>query len=305
MKATMCEVLVLAEKNGYAIGAFNTPNLECLLAVLHNAERMDVPVIISHAQLHEPVAHLDEIGPVMAVLAEKARVPVCVHLDHGESLDYLKHALDLGFTSVMYDGSLLSYEENVENTKKVMRMAEKAGASVEAEIGVMAGRESEANPTGENSERFYTDPALAKRFADETKIHALACSFGTVHGIYKEKPRIDFDRIEKIRTLTGLPLVMHGGSGVSPQDYREAIRRGVRKINYYTYMSRAAVQAVRDFLSDETVIFYHDAAMAAQKAMEEDVYKAMGIFYERNHTVLESKRHCVGLTKSGEEKSEF
>lgn len=281
MLVTLNEVLKMAEAEKYAVGAFNTPNLECLLAVLHNAEKMQVPVIISHAQLHEDIAPLSDIGPVMIAMAKEAKVPVCVHLDHGETLDYLQKALDMGFTSIMYDGSLLSYEENVANTKKTVEMAAKVGASVEAEIGILGGRESGAKQSEQKAEDMYTDPELAKRFVEDTGIDALACSFGTAHGIYKVKPKLDFERIEKIRSLTKIPLVMHGGSGVSPEDYKEAISKGVRKINYYSYMSNAGVKAAKELLENENVTFFHEIAIKAEEAMEKDVHKAMKVFY--NH----------------------
>lgn len=279
MLATLNEVMKTAEENNYAAGAFNTPNFECLLAVLHSAEKLNVPVIISHAQLHENVAPLADIGPVMVYMAEKARVPVCVHLDHGETLSYLQEALNMGFTSIMYDGSLLSYEENVANTKKAAAMAAEKGASVEAEIGVMGGKESQENGQ-KNAEDLYTDPELAARFVAETGIDALAASFGTAHGIYKVKPKLDFERIENIKKLTGVPLVMHGGSGVSPEDYKTAISKGVRKINYYTYMSKAGTKAAEELMKTD-ITYYHDIADAAMKAMEEDVLKAMKVFYNR------------------------
>lgn len=221
------------------------------------------------------------IGPIMIEMAKRAKVPVCVHLDHGESLDYLQKALDMGFTSIMYDGSMLPYDENVENTRKAVEMAKKTGASVEAEIGIMGGREAGAKSGEQKAEDLYTDPEVAKRFAEDTGIDALACSFGTAHGIYKVKPKLDFERIEKIKSLTSLPLVMHGGSGVSPEDYKKAIERGVRKINYYSYMSNAGTKAAKEMLAREEVTFYHDIAMTAQKAMEADVAKAMDVFYGR------------------------
>ncbi len=279
MLATLKEVLKMAEENNYAVGAFNTPNFECLLAVIRNAEEMDVPVVISHAELHEEIAPLKDIGPVMLYMAKEAKVPVCVHLDHGETLGYLQQALDMGFTSIMYDGSLLSYEENVENTKKAAAMAAKTGASVEAELGVLGGREAGAGSAGQKAENLYTDPEMAKRFVEDTRIDALACSFGTAHGIYKVKPKLDFERIGRIKALVKIPLVMHGGSGVSPEDYRRAISKGIRKINYYSYMSNAGTKAVKNLLDTQEVTFFHDLAYAAQKAMKEDIQKAMDVFY--------------------------
>lgn len=281
MLVTLRDVLEIAEKKNFAVGAFNTPNLECLLAVLHNAEEQRIPIIISHAELHEDIAPLEDIGPIMLCKAKASSVPVCVHLDHGENLSYLEKALDMGFTSVMYDGSLLSYEDNVANTRKAVEMASRTGASVEAELGVLGGREAGAagTDTEEKAEDLYTDPHMARAFVKETGIDALAASFGTAHGIYKVQPNIDFERIGRIRELTGIPLVMHGGSGVSPEDYRTAIRRGVRKINYYSYMSNAGMKAARELLAGKEHAFYHDVAFAAQMAMKEDTMKAMKVFY--------------------------
>ena len=304
MLINLKEILTIADHDNIAIGAFNTPNLECINAVIDAAERLNVPVIISHAELHEDVAPLAKIGPVMVQAAKAAKVPVCVHLDHCETLDYMKQALELGFTGVMYDGSTLSYEENLENTKKAVEIASKYNCGVEAELGAMAAREGgEAAVSGQTAVGegvravaaagkamagkgrpfaptgpVYTDPDEAVEFCKETQIDALAPSFGTAHGIYKNKPILDFERVKEISIRTRLPLVMHGGSGVSPEDYRKGIECGLRKINYYSYMAKAGTQAVIDKLQAGNVLFFHDLALAAQKAMEEDVEKAMRVF---------------------------
>jgi len=275
MLVNLVEILKLAEEKKCAVGAFNTPNLECLNAVLGAAERLNVPVIIAHAELHEPVSPLTAIGPVMVEAAKKARVPVCVHLDHCETLSYMQQALDIGFTGVMYDGSLLPYEENLANTKKAVAMAKAYNCGVEAELGSLASREGGASA---GSGPVYTDPDQAAVFCRETGIDALAPSFGTAHGIYKSKPVLDLDRVKIISEKTGLPLVMHGGSGVSAEDYRTGIQNGLRKINYYSYMSRAGVHAVKEMLEKEEVTFFHDLALAAQHAMEADAEKAMRVF---------------------------
>ena len=276
MLITLNEIMAIAKEKNCAIGAFNTPNLECINAVLDAAEKLDVPVILSHAELHEDVAPLEVIGPVMVLAAKNAKVPVCVHLDHCETLSYMEKALKIGFTGVMYDGSVLTYEENVANTQKAVEMAKKYGANVEAEIGQLASREggTEENAAGP----VYTDPDLAAKFCAETGIDALAPSFGTAHGIYKSKPVLDLDRVKTIADKTGLPLVMHGGSGVSDDDYRIAIANGIHKINYYSYMAKAGVSAVQAMLAGEDVTFFHDLALRAQKAMEENVSRAMIVF---------------------------
>ena len=275
MLVNLVDILKIAEEKKCAVGAFNTPNLECVVTVLEAAEKLQVPVILSHAELREAVAPLKTIGPVMLQAAKNAGVPVCVHLDHCSTLSYLQQALDIGFTGVMYDGSTLPYEENLANTKRAVTMAKSYYCGVEAELGALASREGgEANASGP----VYTDPDEAVIFCRETGIDALVPSFGTAHGIYKSKPVLDLMRVKIIAEKTGLPLVMHGGSGVSPEDYRTGIRYGLRKINYYSYMSKAGTQAVRDLLEKEDVTFFHDLALAAEKAMEVDVEKAMRIF---------------------------
>ena len=274
MLVNLKEILAIAEERKCAVGAFNTPNLECLIAVIDAAEKLGTPVIISHAELHENISPLEKIGPVMVQAAEKAGVPVCVQLDHGETLDYIERSLEIGFTGIMYDGSLLPYEENLMNTKKAVAMARSFNAGVEAELGAMPSREGGEAASGP----VYTDPVQAEKFCRETGIDALAPSFGTAHGIYKAKPMLDFERVRVISEKTGLPLVMHGGSGVSEDDFRRAIKAGIRKINYYTYMSNAGSRAVRELLAKEDVTFFHDLAFAAQKAMQADAEKAMIVF---------------------------
>ena len=164
----------------------------------------------------------------------------------------------------------LENEENIANTKKAVAMAKEYGASVEAEIGSMGARES----GGEGGASIYTDPDMAVRFVKETGIDALACAFGTAHGFYKDAPKLDFERLSKIYSMIDVPIVMHGGSGVSEDDYREVIRRGVRKINYYTYMAKAGAAAV----SNKEYAQFHDVLLDAEKAMREDVKKAMTVF---------------------------
>ncbi len=275
MLVSLKEILKYADAKKCAIGAFNTPNLSSIKAVITAAEEKKEPVILMHAQVHEEMGLcvMEEIAPVMLFMADRASVPVCVHLDHGTDLDYIKKGLDLGFTSVMYDGSELENKVNIANTSMTVEIAERYGASVEAEIGSMGKRESENGETA--NESIYTDPDTAKRLVEETGIDALACAFGTAHGIYLKKPKLDFERLEQIRQKVCVPLVMHGGSGVSEEDYRKVIKLGIRKINYYTYMSKAGGTAVEN-LQDRT--FFHDIEMAAVNGMKEDVKKAISVF---------------------------
>lgn len=284
MLATLNDVMKIAEEKKIAVGSFNTPNLEALQAVIEAAEELDLPVIIQFAQCHEPWIPLAMIGPIMVNAAKKSKVPVCVHLDHGETLEYLQQALDMGFTAIMYDGSTLSYEENLENTKRAVAMAAKTGASVEAELGSMGRRESGAgDDSGENDDtKIYTDPHQAKVFVEETGIDALACSFGTTHGIYLTQPKLDFDVVKNVRALTEqIPIVMHGGSGVSREDYRKAIEAGTRKINYFTYMDRSGGNAAAEYVNsvkEGEPLFFSSVSMAARVAMKENVKAAMKMF---------------------------
>lgn len=291
MLVTLKEIMKLAEEKQIAVGAFNTPNLEALQAILGAAEETDLPVIIQFAQCHEPWIPLELIGPIMVDAAKKAAVPVCVHLDHGETLEYLQKALDLGFTGIMYDGSTLSYEENLANTKQAVEMAAKTGASVEAELGSMGRRESGAGDgTGASDEtKIYTDPEQAASFVKETGIDALACSFGTTHGIYLTEPKLDFDVVKRVRELTGnMPVVMHGGSGVSREDYGKSIRAGVRKVNYFTYMDKAGGSGALEYLQsvkEKEPVFFSSLSMAGRDAMKADVKRAMEMFALAEETV--------------------
>lgn len=306
MLVTLKQILNLCEARRCAVGSFNTPNLESVLAVIDAAEELKVPVIIQHAEVHEEIIPIEVIGPIMLDLAKKARVPVCVHLDHGENLDYVCKALQLGFTSVMYDGSMQPFEENMANTKMAVSFAAQTGASVEAEIGSMGKRETGAGSAqdGPDPEKIYTDPEQAKAFAEATGIDALACSFGTTHGVYITKPKLDFDVVKNVRKKINIPVVMHGGSGVSREEFRRAIESGVRKINYYTYMAMAGGEEIAGQfqmgcipvekdgkhykycyslveMGKDAPIMYHDIVQWGTRAMKKNCKKAMEIFAMR------------------------
>ncbi len=286
MLVTLREILKIAEEKKCAVGSFNTPNTASIMAVIEAAKELNVPVILMHAQVHEPLAPLSIIGPAMLGAAQNASVPVCVHLDHGETVDYVKKAIDLGFTGVMFDGSLLPYEKNAADTKAVVEYAHKAGVSVEAEIGVLGKRET-GLPENENQEapkEVYTNPDDAAVFAEETGIDALACSFGTAHGLYLKKPKLDFSVLDRVREKINLPLVMHGGSGVSQEDYKTVISKGIRKVNYYTYMGKAGGEHVQELIKENLErkpplpVYFHDLEFAAKEAMKENAKTALEVF---------------------------
>ena len=284
MLVTLKEILQIAENRKIAVGAFNAANLESLQANVAAAEELKVPMILQFAQCHEEWIPLKLIGPLMVDFAQKASVPVCVHLDHGETLDYLQQALEIGFTGIMYDGSTLPYGENLANTQEAVRMAVDYGAGVEAELGSMGRRESGAGDGSgaEDETKIYTDPEQARDFVEQTGIDALACSFGTTHGIYLKQPKLDFDVVRRVRELTGnIPVVMHGGSGVSNEDFHRAIEAGVRKINYFTYMDKAGGNAAAQYLGslkEGEPIFFSSVLAAAREGMKENVKTAMKVF---------------------------
>lgn len=273
MLVTLKNILAIAEAKKMAVGSFNTPDSCSLDAVLGAAEALGQPVILMHAQVHEEMGlcRMEDIAPMMLDAADRASVPVCVHLDHGTDLDYVARGLKLGFSSVMYDGSEKSVAENTANTCVAVSLAARTGASVEAEIGSMGAREGGDAGAAESR---YTDPEAAVTFVEQTGIDALACAFGTVHGLYREAPKLDFARVEKIHSLLDVPLVMHGGSGVSAADYRRVIGCGIRKINYYTYMAKAGAEAVRG----REFAFFHDLRVAATEGMKQNVQDAIRVF---------------------------
>ena len=281
MLVNLKEILEIAEREKTAIGMFNATGFDSLQAVVAAAEELNQPVIIAHAEVHNVYNDISMVGPAMVAVAKAAKVPVCVHLDHGTSLDMVYKALRLGFTSVMIDASALPYEENLAVTKQVTEIAHAMNVSVEAELGRLvtgeAGSKEEAN-TDMKAEDFYTDPAEAKAFCEATGVDALAIAFGTAHGFYTAQPKLDFDVVKNVAAATGLPLVMHGGSGVSEEGFKTAIANGIRKINYYSYMSKAGYMAAKGVIEAGNTSYLHDVEYAAMQAMKEDVKKAIKIF---------------------------
>ncbi len=281
MLVNLKEILEIAERDNIAIGMFNATGFDSLQAVIAAAEELNQPVIIAHAEVHNVYNDISIVGPAMIAAAKNAKVPVCVHLDHGESLEMIYRALRIGFTSVMIDASALPYEENLALTKQVTEMAHAMGVSVEAELGRLV--TGEAGSTAEvnnemKAEDFYTDPAEAEAFCRETGVDALAIAFGTAHGFYTAQPALDFDVVKNVKAATGLPLVMHGGSGVSEEGFKSAIAGGIRKINYYSYMSKAGYEAAKAEIEAGNSKYLHDVEFAAMKAMKEDVKRAIRIF---------------------------
>ena len=276
-------------EKGYAVGAFNATSLETVLAIIGAAEETGKGVILNYAEVHSPIISIDDIGPIMISYAKRASVPVCVHLDHGTSIEACMKAIQMGFTSVMLDASGDSLEDNIRDTALICRLAHSVGVTVEAELGHIFSSdigvgESKAQETldyFDSEEDVYTDPDLAKRFVEETGVDALAIAFGTVHGIYQKKPKLDLNRISLIKEKIDVPFVMHGGSGLTKEEFQTAIRNGIRKINYYTYMCLAGGKAVREAIEKmgpSDPVFYHDIPLIAINAMKEDIKNAILTF---------------------------
>lgn len=286
MLVTLKELLDQAKIEHKAVGAFNGTTLEAIRGIIQAAEELNCPVILQHAQSHDDIIALEEIGPVMKYYAERAKVPVALHLDHGSSFERCVQALRLGFTSVMYDASAKSFEENAEETKEIVRIAHAVGASVEAELGHIftsevvhgEGGSADSKDDYDDLDDIYTDPEVAKKFVELTGVDCLAIAFGTTHGVYLTEPKLDLPRVAKIREAANVPLVMHGESGVSDEDYAVAIENGICKVNYYTYMNVAGGKASKEFWKDDETNFYDSMAIKATEAIKEDVKRAIKVF---------------------------
>ena len=287
MLVNLRDICNIAEQNNMAIGSFNVPSFEAVRATIDAAEETGYPVILSHAEVHEDIAPLDKIGPRMVALAERSRALVCVHLDHCEHLSYMRKALEMGFNGAMYDGSYLPYEVNVANSQRAADMCVAFDCGLECEIGSMGAREAgerDEGGTAEESGAIYTDPDQAAKFIDESGLDVLACSFGTVHGIYKGEPHLSFEVLEQIRQRRPIPLVMHGGSGVSNEDYHKSIDAGIRKINYYTYGAKFSGEAVIKKIADkraendDAIVYWHDMTTAAYERYLEVTIETMKVF---------------------------
>lgn len=252
MLVNMNEVLRPAKKGQYAVGLFNAVNLELARGIIAAAESTRSPVIMGSAEILLPYGPLEEISYYLIPMAKKASVPVVVHLDHGLTYDTCVKALKLGFSSVMYDCSTDSYEENVRKVKEMADIAHSYGATIEGELGHVGDNEGSAEGSDHMADpsAFFTDPALAKDFVDKTGVDALAIAVGNAHGAYKLPPKLDFERIRTIAKTVDVPLVLHGGSGLTDNDFRQAIKDGISKVNIFTDINVAAVEAEFKKFSD-------------------------------------------------------
>ena len=264
MLVNMKKMLCSAQKGGYGVGFFNALNLEMARAVIETAEELSAPVIIGAAEVQLTTTPLETVAEYLLPMARKASVPVCVHYDHGLTFEKCMQSLRLGFTSVMYDCSTDEYEENVRKVAEMVRISHCMNATVEGELGHVGDNEGSGKLA--RPEDYYTDPDVAEDFVRRTGIDALAVAVGTAHGEYKFTPKLDFERIETIASRTGMPLVLHGGSGLADSDFRTAVKKGICKINFFTDLDQAgragAEQALQSGIKSlQQMIPYEIAAM--------------------------------------------
>lgn len=239
------KMLLDAQKGGYAVGAFHVENMEMVMAVIAAAEELRAPLMLQTTPSTVKYAGLDMYLANVRTAAERTSVPVCMHLDHGDSFDLAMRALRVGYSSIMIDGSHSVFEENIAVTKAVADACRPSGIPVEAELGKVGGKEDDLD--GGNG--GYTDPMEAKEFAERTGIGSLAVAIGTAHGVYKGEPKLDLDRLAEIRKVVSIPLVLHGASGLSEEAVKESIKRGICKVNFATELRIAYTDGVKEFLA--------------------------------------------------------
>lgn len=273
MLVNMNQVLLPAKKGKYAVGLFNAVNLELARGIISAAESLHSPVIMGTAEVLFPYGPLEEVSYYLLPMAKKANVPVVIHLDHGLKKETCLKALELGFSSIMYDCSADPYETNVEKVKEMAEIAHSYGATIEGELGHVG------NTDDDNSDpsKYYTDPLIARDFVEKTGVDALAIAVGTAHGAYKLPPKLDFERIRTIANTVDVPLVLHGGSGLTDNDFHRAIQEGISKVNIFTDLNIAGVKAAfRKFDCMEKGMI--DLIPAEVEAIKQETEKKMRLF---------------------------
>lgn len=247
MLVNMKQILESAKGSHYGVGFFNAVNVEMARAVIETAEELNAPVIVGTAEVLLPATPLERVAEYLIPMAKKAKVPVCVHYDHGLTFEKCMEALQLGFTSIMYDCSTDSYEDNVAKVAQMVKICHAMGVTVEGELGHVGDNEGSAE--GSDPSSFFTDVGLARDYVERTGVDALAVAVGNAHGDYKFPPKLDFQRISDIAGETGVPLVLHGGSGLSDDDFRKATQLGVCKVNIFTDIDKAGKAGIEEGLA--------------------------------------------------------
>ena len=276
MLTNLKTILDVAYDNKYAVGSFNGYNSETFRGIIEAGKETKTPIILAFGAKYLTNFSLESAAALTKSLAEDLDIPVCLHLDHCSDMDVVFRAIKAGFGSVMYDGSMLPYEQNLANTKKVCDVAHACGVSVEAELGSLAAGDKSHEGSADDKE-VYTDPKLAKEFVEITKVDALAVSVGTVHGLYKGKPNIRFDILEEINKEVGIPLVMHGGSGIPEEDILKSIANGISKINVNTEIATYAVEQTAKYLQEKQPHF--SVLSLKQEEFVKDIVKKYIAFF--------------------------
>ena len=264
------ELLKKADKEGYAVGAFNVENMEMVQAVIKACEELNAPGILQTTPSTVKYAGLDMFVAMVAAEAEKASVPIALHLDHGSSFELAMQALRLGYTSIMIDGSKLAIDENIKLSKSVADACRPSGIPVEAELGKVGGKEDDMSC----DDPGYTEVDDAIRFVKETGVTSLAVAIGTAHGIYKGEPKLDFERLSEIKKVISIPLVLHGASGVPDSSVQESIRRGISKVNFATELRIAYSDGIKEYLAKDPEVFDPKKYCAAGSAKVTELVKA-------------------------------
>ena len=270
----MKTLLENAKNKKIGCGAFSIANMEMIRGAIKAAEEMQTPIILQIAEVRLNYSPLHMIGPMMVAAAKQSKVDVAVHLDHGLTLETVKQALDIGFTSVMLDASTLPFEQNIEKTKSVVALTKKYGATVEAELGLVGGSE---DGSGDHGIRC-TDPQDAKVFAENTGIDALAVAIGNAHGNYPVAPKLAFDVLEQIKNNVSIPLVLHGGSGITDEDFQKAISLGIKKVNIATASFNSLTNKVEQYIKSEGKHNYFDLNTAMTEGTYQNVKKHIKVF---------------------------
>lgn len=270
----MKDLLNQASEQNRAVGAFSVGNLEMVKGAVKAAEEMNTPIILQIAEVRLPHSPLSLMGPMMVEAARNAKVEIAVHLDHGKTIGVLKQALDYGFTSVMMDGSTLPFEENIKKTLEAAQLAGEYGATVEAELGLVGGSEDGSTDEGIRC----TNPEDAKLFCEKTGVDALAVAIGNAHGNYPVAPRLAFDVLKAIDEKTDVPLVLHGGTGITPEDFRKAVGFGIRKINIATASFDSLTREAEKYLKSEGRHDYFGLNEAMVQGVYENVKQHIKIF---------------------------
>lgn len=245
------QMMKRADREGYAIGAFNVENMEMVMAVIKACEELRAPAILQTTPSTVRYAGLEMYHANVAAAAAKARVPIALHLDHGNTFELAMQALRIGYTSIMIDGSKLEFEENIALSKRVADACRPSAIPVEAELGKVGGKEDDMSC----DDPGYTDPDDAVKFVNETGVTSLAVAIGTAHGIYKGEPKLDMDRLSEIRKVVSIPLVLHGASGVPDEAVKECIRRGISKVNFATELRIAFSDGIKEYMKGDPDVF--------------------------------------------------